>query len=181
LWGYILMGLFWLGIWYSGSWGWLQNLIEYGGGTLVRGHGFVPGSMSPGLSWAMWAVFTVGPLPVVRGFLWNVLGWEYVTVTSGGLVVERKILGIPVYRQEVYDLGLISNLRSEGLPSKKNPDAPDLFRPNRFGAIAFDYGEQTIRFGYSLFANRELARDIAAGLDDWVVRARKSSAAVPNK
>ena len=166
----IIISIPWVLIWYGGAFGMLENLLKYGSGTLVRGQGFVPGSMPPVLSWIIWAVFTLFPLPFVRFFVWNALGWEYVTITGSALVIERRLFGLPLYLAESYSLSGISGLRSEGPPPKRAPDWPDMLRPSNRGAIAFDHDGKTVHFGYSLLMNQELAQEISAGLAQWVAR-----------
>ncbi|MDO8987660.1 MAG: hypothetical protein Q7V14_05500 [Coriobacteriia bacterium] len=120
-----------------------------------------------GLDVLLWLAFMLLPLYVIRFFAWNAIGWEYVRVTGGYLIIERKALGIPLFRRETYDVAKIAHLHQEG-PPPGNLESWVLRRPSEVGALVFDYEGNTIRFGYVLLEQREVAGDVLRALRKWM-------------
>lgn len=97
---------------------------------------------------AFWLIaWTVGGALILRAWLSNLVGREVVEVGGGSLKLCKK-LG-PFSRKREFDLQHVGNLRVS--PS---PAAPGTGRARQIyasaGAVAFDYGSRTFRFGGQL-------------------------------
>lgn len=134
---------------------------------IVTGRGGMLHSDSIPLELLAWAVFAGLPLVIVRYVAWNTFGWEHVCVRDGIMTVRRSAWGIPLFRREEYEGARISNLHDVGPSPSDNGWAPAL-RPDTRGAIAFDYGVNTIYFGAALLNDRDTARELAALLRRWL-------------
>jgi hypothetical protein len=74
------------------------------------------------------AVWTVGGLFALRLWLWQLKGCEIITLSPTALVIQRAIFGFG--RRRHYDVAGIRHLRV-----------------SPYGALVFDCGDKTIRFG----------------------------------
>lgn len=95
-----------------------------------------------------WLVaWTVAGVVVAHSWLWTAFGRERMVLRPAVLSLERKILGLGRTRQ--YDLGQVSNLRVATWGDDPPDDASSPRRRGRGrqrGAVAFDYGPETVRF-----------------------------------
>ena len=90
--------------------------------------------------------WTIGGCCAILAWLWMAFGKEVVTLGSGQLSVEQRILGVT--RKREFDTAHITNLRVvAGLAESA---VVGTRTSARSGAIAFDYGSKTFRFGASL-------------------------------
>lgn len=97
---------------------------------------------------AVWLLgWTVGGGAALLALLWNLVGREVITVDGRTLAVRRVIGTFGPSRE--YDLASITNLRAEPGPFG-GLRATSSLPTSRFGAIAFDYGARTHRFGVAL-------------------------------
>jgi hypothetical protein len=97
--------------------------------------------------------------------LWRLIGREVVTVESGRLTIRRSVLGLG--RTRMYDVSQIHDLRPSGLfGSFDNWSGMMKFYGLTGGVVAFDYGDETIRFGVHLdeAEAREVVRDLESHL-----------------
>jgi hypothetical protein len=89
--------------------------------------------------------WTVGGCAAISFWLWSATGHEIVSLTPASLAIRRDILGFG--RSREYDLPSVKNLRIGptlmNSSSTWSSPAQSMFR----GAIAFDYGAKTFRFG----------------------------------
>ena len=89
--------------------------------------------------------WTVGGFVAVSFWLWNVTGHEIVLLTPASLAIRRDILGLG--RSREYDLPSVKNLRIDRTPMNSGFGWSSSSRSIFGGAIAFDYGAKTFRFG----------------------------------
>ncbi len=153
-WLVILFLGFWLGGWATGE--------LFAGATLVRGlaailSGRVPdiGSAAGTLFIAIWlALWTVGGGFALLIWLWNLAGKEVVVIDGESLTIQKTVLGIGPRKQ--YEAAYVDRLRvSEDYGGSQGPWA---------GALTFDYGGSTVRFGAGLTPVE--ARDVLARIAD---------------
>lgn len=113
---------------------------------------FLEGEAPPG-GWSLmvvwFVVWTAAGVLAVYAWLWQVMGKEIVTVRDGRLTLRRDVGGVGL--DKVYDLERVHELRVE--PAVFDP--MDLSMSLQLwgiggGAIAFDYGGVTRRFGIGL-------------------------------
>jgi hypothetical protein len=128
--------IFWLGGWAMGEKFAIEELVN---GQTSDQHWFLLFWLGGWTLGGGFALFTV---------LWGVLGREHIILRHDALVIRRELVGRG--RSREYSLSDIRNLRVAG------PVSPFDFRSSlQFwglggGAIAFDYGASTVRFGASL-------------------------------
>ena len=90
--------------------------------------------------------WTVGGFFAFRGFLWNLIGKEIITVGQNRLTIDKK--GALFYKPKTYDLNEVKHVRiqddniGKGFFSGRN----DSGTFNSGGTIRFDYGLQTVKF-----------------------------------
>jgi hypothetical protein len=129
---------FWLCGWAFAEFSVIQMLTT--GNKLGRGNLFLVGWLG---------VWTVGGYLAISLCLWSIAGHEIVSLTPVTLAIRRDILGFG--RSREYDLPSVKNLRIDRTPLNSrgafwSSDSP----PMLSGAIAFDYGSKTFRFGGGL-------------------------------
>jgi hypothetical protein len=129
---------FWLCLWAFGEFSVTRMLAT--GKTLGRGNFFL-------VAWL--GAWTVGGYLAISLWLWSMVGHEIVSLNPVNLSIRREILGFG--RSREYDLPSVKNLRIDRTPLNSrgsfwNSDSP----PMLSGAIAFDYGSKTFRFGGGL-------------------------------
>jgi hypothetical protein len=99
-----------------------------------------------------WLVaWTVAGGVVAHSWLWTAFGRERMVLRPAVLSLQRKILGIGRTRQ--YDLGQVSNLRVAPWADEPPDDASSRrrgVRGRQRGAVAFDYGPETVRFAEAI-------------------------------
>jgi hypothetical protein len=93
--------------------------------------------------------WTVGGCFVIGLWLWSIVGHEIVSLNSVTLSIRREVLGFG--RSREYDLPSVKNLRIDRTPINSRGliwsyDSRSMLS----GAIAFDYGSKTFRFGGGL-------------------------------
>jgi hypothetical protein len=102
--------------------------------------------LSASLFTLVWlAMWTMGGCLTILVWLWNVAGREIVSLTPASLAIRRDILGFGSSKE--YDLPSVRNLRIELTPEKPENRISVWGAPMFGGAIAFDYGAKTFRFG----------------------------------
>lgn len=126
--------------------GWLAGAI------MVPGSFFSPGTPAGArlftVAWlAMW---TVGGVCAIYIWLWQVAGMEIIRITHTSLTRRRALFRVG--RDKEFGLSHIRNLRV-ATPQGFNPF--DFASAGQFwglsgGAVAFDYGARTYRFGLGL-------------------------------
>jgi hypothetical protein len=121
---------------------------------------------------AWFVMWTIGGGFAIYIFLWSLVGRERVLVSSSLLTIKREVFGLGRLRE--YELAHVSDVRVS--PRTYNPF--DFRSGLQFwgvggGAIAFDHGAATVRFGAALEEGE--AKSIVARMRS---RARFSSAAV---
>ncbi len=130
----IIFLLFWLAGWFLGE----TNAIK---------EVFTPKVKEPELFIIIWlGGWTVGGIYAILAWLWNVAGKEVITLTSNELKHARRLLGLSISKE--YDLNSIKNLRVSPIHHSMFGSRNGMeFWGFTGGAIAFDYGHTTPKFG----------------------------------
>ena len=89
--------------------------------------------------------WTVGGCAAIAYWMWSVAGHEIISLTPTSLAIRRDILGFG--RSREYDLPSVKNLRVDRAPINNSFTWSSPSRSMLGGAIAFDYGSKTFRFG----------------------------------
>ncbi len=160
-WLIILFMAFWLAGWSLGE---VTALV-----IVIRGLG-VRGPILFILLWlTLWTFFGVF---VTYTLLWQLFGKEIILISNQAIITKRAVFGF-VYFPREYSAEYIKELRV--LPASNQGD---LFGMNRAGwltgfsggALAFDYGAKTIRFGMSI--DEAEAKQILEEIDQILWRYR---------
>ncbi len=126
---------FWMCGWVFGEFFAIQELLS-GKMTASGGSVFLVGWLG---------AWTVAGCAIFSYWMWNVAGHEIISLTPASLSIRRDILGFG--RSREYDLPSVKNLRMDRTPKNSsfalNSPSQSIFG----GAIAFDYGAKTFRFG----------------------------------
>ena len=126
---------FWLCGWFFGE---VSAIRELATGKTAAGIGlFMVGWLG---------AWTVGGAVAIYFWLWNAAGHEIISLTPTSLTLRRDILGFG--RSKEYDLPSVKNLRT--VPSLGNSNFNYTTQSLAGGAMAFDYGAKTFRFGGGL-------------------------------
>ena len=145
----------WLGAWAFGEFTVLSKLLD---GDFVNA-----GTAAFLVFWLI--AWTVGGALILRAWLSNLVGSEVVEVGGGSLMLWKK-LG-PFSRNREFDLQHLENLRVS--PSSATPGAGrarQIYSPA--GALAFDYGSRTFRFGGEL--DDAEATEVVSALEPHLIR-----------
>jgi hypothetical protein len=90
-------------------------------------------------------VFGIG-MPIVYGFCWQIIGYEEILVSRQAIKIGQVALGLRT--QKEYSADYIKDLRSSSADSDfMGRTFVFPFTKNRSGAVAFDYGAKTFKFG----------------------------------
>lgn len=133
---------------FSAFWlcGWAIGEISVIGSLLSGGQG--AGALFL-LAWL--GGWTVGGLAVLSQVLWNVGGYELLTLSGDALTIERHI---PFYRRRwVYDPGHITDVRAEAAVPRallRSNMGPGVFSKASAGAVVLHYGVRQVGFGLGL-------------------------------
>jgi len=134
----------WLVILFIGFWlcGWV-----FGEVSVIRqlASGKTPASGGSLFLFGWLGAWTVGGCAAICFWMWNVAGHEIVSLTPASLAIRRDILGFG--RSREYDLPSVKNLRIDRTPMNRSFAWNSPSRSMLGGAIAFDYGSKTFRFG----------------------------------
>jgi hypothetical protein len=154
--------LIWLGGWFMAEFTSVDKLLA------VRTHdqaGFI----------GFWLIaWTAGGAFAVLTLLWNLAGRERVLFSRSEVTLRREIFGVGFGKR--YEAGHVKNLRSIEIPA--GPFGTSRTDPFGWssGALAFDYGAKTVRFGNgidSAEATYLVEKIIAAS--PWLRRSTDSS------
>lgn len=129
-----------LGFWLCG---WVMGEV-----TVI--HQLVTGETGDEVFLIVWLCgWTVGGAFAITAWLWNVAGVERIWFTSAEIRIRRGVGGIGLSKE--YDFAHASGLRAE-TPALNwgDPRSSMRFWGLGGGALAFDYGSATIRFGGGL-------------------------------
>ena len=133
-WIVILVLPLWLGVWSTGLAGVIRSAFLDGRGP----------EMPLVAVWLTAAVAGLGG--AVYTWLWNAIGREIVAMRPGVLAIRRDVAGLGWTRE--YDLVDVKNLRVSPVPPGPFGGKASMhFWLGGPGAIAFDYGARTVRFG----------------------------------
>lgn len=127
----------WLGGWATG-----EVLVSW---QLVAGTVPLPARAFMGCWLVAW---TVGGLMAARQLAWLLVGREEIALDGGSLSLRWK--AGPFARSREYDLGAVRNVREDATLAGSVARGFRMSSPGRHGAIAFDYGAKTVRFGADL-------------------------------
>jgi hypothetical protein len=107
-------------------------------------------SNAPTLFLAAWlGMWTIGGGVAVYTWAWMLFGKERVVLGASSLAIGREVLGLT--RRKEYDLMAVNHLQPSALgPTRFGAGTANWFRGIAGGALQFDYGSQTIRFGAAL-------------------------------
>ena len=109
----------------------------------VQDGGHPTNSVPPLAFLALWCLaWTVGGAFALVAFVWEIAGKELVAIDGTELSIERK--PIPFPRSKVFDWTQVKNLRVSPV---QTPWMDPWKHLTSAGAIAFDYGAKTYRFG----------------------------------
>jgi len=127
----------------------------------------------PGVLLLWLAVWMLGGIFAAVALIWTLSGRERVTLTDQYLDVRREALGFG--RSRRYDLTSVKDLRVSLLPSSTMSwgNGAHSWNYSGAGAIAFDYGAKTVRFGASI--DEAEAKQIVTQLvsrSPWLRRSR---------
>ncbi len=115
---------------------------------------------------AFWLIgWTVGGALILRAWLSNLVGSEVVEVGGGSLKLCHK-LG-PFSRKREFDLQHVGNLRVSPSPAATGTGRARQIYASA-GAVAFDYGSRTFRFGGQL--DDAEATDVVCALEPHLIR-----------
>jgi hypothetical protein len=95
-----------------------------------------------------WLVgWTVGGCIVLYSLSWMLAGVERLRLVSDALVLRNEVFGLGFEKR--FDLTAIRNIRVDATEAKRGSRIGALHIPGvgRSGAVLFDYGAKTIRFG----------------------------------
>lgn len=109
---------------------------------------FHPAILVPGIFMLVWVLFSIGiGLVGIYSLMWQLKGQEIIEFTPQSIRMVRKAAGFE--KPQIYDAAYIQELRVSPYPVQTyllGGHRPGLWRRNA-GALAFDYGAKTIRFG----------------------------------
>jgi len=108
--------------------------------------------------------WTVGGFFALRAWLWMLVGREMVLVNGAILAIKRDIFGLGRVRE--YDWSAVANLRAAPPTGDGQKRLGAISLGASEGAIAFDYGARTWRFGSDL-DEAEAAQLVALILDRY--------------
>ncbi len=97
--------------------------------------------------------WTIGGLFALSQVLWNIAGYELLTISDSVLTIQRHI---PFFRRSwSYDTGHIANIQANENPPNGTlfggqQNMHGLFSNRSFGGLKFDYGLRTTGFGMGL-------------------------------
>ena len=145
----------WLGAWAFGEFTVLRQLLD---GDFANA-----GTVAFQAFWLI--AWTVGGALILRAWLSNLVGREVIEAGGGSLKVCNK-LG-PFSRKREFDLQHVGNLRV--CPSPATPGAGRARQIySSAGAVAFDYGSRTFRFGGQL--DDAEATEVVSALEPHLIR-----------